>query len=494
MANKSRRSKRPIPVKQIAPRISRRTPILWYSLILIIATLIAYQSLRHKEFIAYDTDDYVTDNPNVNQGLTVESIKWAFTQEHAANYHPLTWLSHMLDCQLFGLDHPFWHHFVNWLFHLLNTLLLFWVFSIVTRSTWPAFFVAALFALHPLHVESVAWIAERKDVLSGFFWLLTIAFYFYYTQKPGFIRYLPVFFSLALGLLAKPMLVTLPFVLLLLDYWPLNRLFPLVSATQKTRTKSDITQRKSIPLFKLLYEKAPLFALVIASCIVTYWVQQSGGAVKTTMSYPWDVRLLNAPISYLSYLVKMIFPVNLAVLYPHPGADIIWWRGLGSFLILAFITSVVFYFARRHRYFVVGWLWYLGTLIPVIGLVQVGVQAYADRYTYIPLIGIFIMLAWVADRRIQNWPRRRIALTLLTGVVLAPLIIITHIQLSHWQNSYTIFQHTLTVTENNYKALLRQLCGRIIINNCIRFLMFHLSAICQITRIQHNPSRHNPVP
>jgi len=450
MAKKSRKNRRLIPAKKNAPRIPHRTPLLWFSLILIIATLIAYQPLRHKEFIAYDTDKYVTDNPNVNQGLTLASIKWAFTQEHVANYHPLTWLSHMLDCQLFGLDHPFWHHFVNWLFHLLNTLLLFWVLRKFTHAMWPAFFVAALFALHPLHVESVAWIAERKDLLSGFFWLLTIAFYFYYAQKPNLIRYLPVFFSLALGLLAKPMLVTLPFVLLLLDYWPLNRLFPPTSTTQKIQTKFKITPTKPIPLFKLLLEKMPLFALVVASCIVTFLAQQSGGAVKTAESFPLDVRFFNALISYLSYLLKMIFPVNLAVLYPHPGADIFWWHWLGSFLILALITLAVFFFARRHRYLAVGWFWYLGALVPVIGLVQVGVQAYADRYTYIPLIGIFIMLAWGADRRTQNWPHRPIVLTILTCVVLLPLIVLTRMQLAHWQNSHTLFQHTLAVTQNNY--------------------------------------------
>jgi len=460
MAKKSRRPKLPIPAKKHPPRVPHRTPILWFSLILVIATLIAYEPLRHNEFVDYDTDDYVTENPHVNQGLTWASLVWAFdfpfdessAAAHAANWHPLTWLSHILDCQLFQLN-PWGHHLVNLLFHLFNTLLLFWVLQKITHAIWPAFFVAALFALHPLHVESVAWIAERKDLLSGFFWIMTIAFYFYYAKKPSFIRYLPVFISFALGLLAKPMLVTLPFILLLLDYGPLNRLCPSISIKQKNQVKPT-------PLYKLLLEKAPLIALAVASGIITFLVQQSGGAVKNTVSYPLDIRLFNALISYLNYLVKMIFPVNLAVLYPHPGSDIIWWQWLGSLLVLALVTFAVFFFARRHRYLVVGWLWYLGSLVPVIGLVQVGAQSHADRYTYIPLVGIFIMIAWGVSGLTQKWLSRSVVLTLVTVLVLLPLWILTRHQLTYWKDSVTLFEHTLAVTEKNY--IMHHNLGRIL--------------------------------
>jgi len=419
--------------------------------ILAAAVLIAYEPLRHNGFVNYDDGIYITENPQVKAGITSQSVIWAFTTGHTGNWHPLTWLSHMLDCELFGLN-PLGHHISSLLFHIANTLLLFWVFNKATGTVWPSAFVAAAFALHPVHVESVAWAAERKDVLSGFFWMLTMIAYIRYAERPGIRRYLPVAFALSLGLMAKPMLVTLPFVLLLLDYWPLgrfqwdrwNRSNPLSQSGP-----AAITAHKSSPAF-LIMEKFPLFVLATASSIVTYLVQRSAGSMQAAQHWPLTQRIANALISYVGYIGKMIYPSRLAVLYPHPLDGLPMWQQIACLMLLVAITAGVIYTSRRRRYPAVGWLWYLGTLIPVIGLVQVGVQAMADRYTYLPSIGIFIIIAWGAAELSRKWHHQKITLAIATGLVLVALLFCTRIQLRHWQNSFTLCGHALKVTENNY--------------------------------------------
>jgi len=360
----------------------------------------------------------------------------------------------MLDCQLFGLD-PAWHHLTSLFFHIANTLLLFWVLKKMTDSPrgeatgalWASLFVAAAFALHPLHVESVAWIAERKDVLSGLFWMLTIACYIRYTEQPSIKRYILVFVVFALGLMAKPMLVTLPFVLLLLDYWPLGRLHPALLLLKGGIQWGQQTHRA---VWRLVREKIPLFILTIASSVVTFIVQQKGGAMDIGESYSLGVRISNAIVCYIGYILKMVYPVRLAVLYPHPGNSLPMWQPIVSLLIIAAATAVVIYAGRRWRYIAVGWFWYLGTLVPVIGLVQVGAQAMADRYTYLPSIGIFIMVGWGIGGLAAKWRYRQTVLGICAGVVLAAFLICTRLQVRYWQDSSTLYEHTLAATENNY--------------------------------------------
>ncbi len=344
-------------------------------MLLAVVTLAAYWRVKDCDFVRYDDNVYVTANPPMSEGLNAETTKWAFTSLHAANWHPLTWISLLADMRMSGMD-PEQFHVTNLLLHLANVLLLFLLLKRMTKSTWKSAFVAALFAVHPLHVESVAWISERKDVLSTFFWMLTTWAYVRYTERPGFGRYLLVPLFLALGLMAKPMLVALPVTLLLLDYWPLKRV------------KNKEERRKKV------WEKGPLFVLSLVSCIVTYHAQKAGSAVNEFEAIPLAMRLSNAVTAYLLYLWKMIWPAKLAVLYPHPGPFLpIWLVALSAVLLLG-VTAFALLSGRKRPYLAVGWLWYVITLVPVIGIIQVGEQAMADRYTYVPLIGIFIMLAW----------------------------------------------------------------------------------------------------
>jgi len=402
---------------------------------LILATLIAFEPVRHNEFVDYDDGQYITKNPHVKAGITYKSFIWALKSPDTGNWHPLTWLSHMLDCELFGLS-PVGHHLTNLLFHIANSLLLFLLLKRMTGALWPSAFVAAVFALHPLRVESVAWASERKDVLSVFFLILTIAAYIRYVRCQCIRRYCLVVLTFCLGLMAKPMLVTLPFVLFLLDYWPLNR-FGL--------QKQDKPKVSSIS--HLIAEKIPLLVLAAISSIVTLVVQSSAGATKTVPLY---LRIGNGLVSYVGYIGKTIYPSRLAAFYPHPGIRLPMWQPIVCFVMLAVITIVVIYTARRRRYLIVGWLWYLGTLIPVIGLVQVGVQAMADRYTYLPSIGIYMMAGWGAAELVTKLRLRKIELWVSAGIVLAALIICTRMQVRHWQNNLTLFGHCLEVTERNY--------------------------------------------
>jgi len=355
----------------------------------------------------------------------------------------MTWLSHMLDCELFGLN-PGMHHLTNLLFHMANSILLFLILRRMTGAIWQSAFVAALFALHPLHVESVAWVAERKDVLSTLFWMLTMWVYVLYAERPGLNRYLiMILLFFILGLMSKPMLVTLPFVLLLMDYWPLGRLKPWWC-----RQKTELNSHKSTFL-RLILEKVPLFALSAILSVVTFIAQ--GGAMKSLAKLNFGVRIANALVSYITYIGKAFWPQDLAVLYPHPGAMAIW-QPVGSGLLLLCLSLISIRTIRVFPYFAVGWLWYLGTLVPVIGLVQVGTHAMADRYTYIPLIGLFIMVAWGVPDLLRKWSYRRIVLALSAGLVVSILMMCTWLQVRHWKNTVSLFSHTTNVTVHNYIA------------------------------------------
>ena len=420
---------------------------------LAVATLAVYWQVGSYEFVNYDDNYYISDNSHVQQGLTGDSIIWAFTATHIANWHPLTWLSHMLDCQLYGMN-PTGHHLTNVFFHLVNTLLLFLVLKWMTGALWRSGFVAALFALHPLHVESVAWVAERKDVLSTLFWMLTMWAYLGYTKRPGVKRYLLILLFFALGLMAKPMLVTLPFVLLLLDYWPLGRIWLGQSGIEHpVANQANIAAKKPrTQIFRLLLEKTPLFALAAVSSVVTFIVQKSGGAVKALETYPFNIRITNAMVSYFRYISKAIWPQKLAALYPHPGQSLPMWHAALAGLLLVVISTVVIRAGRRCPYLPVGWLWYVGTLVPVIGLVQVGEQAMADRYTYVSLIGLFIIIAWGVPELVKGWRQRRLALGVSAGVLLLGLMVCTWFQARHWKDTITLFTHAVNVTANNYVA------------------------------------------
>ena len=386
----------------------------------------------------FDDKQYILGNPHVQNGLNWVDIKWAFTSIFASNWHPLTWISHMLDSQIWGLD-PFGPHLVNLLLHIANVLLLFHVLRRMTGLLWMSAFVAALFAVHPLHVESVAWISERKDVLSTLLWMLTMLAYMRYAERPGIGRYALVTALFALGLLSKPMLVSLPLVLLLMDYWPLCR--------------------KS-PWTRLVLEKVPLFALSAGSCVVTYLAQQASGSVAVS-EFPHGVRAANAAVSSIAYLWKMIVPIRLAAFYPHPGISLPVWQVVGSTALLIGITALVIALARRKPYLAVGWFWYLITLLPVIGLVQVGSQAMADRYTYVPLIGVFVMLAWgiaegvgeggrVGAKPSPSPPRSRSPALLIPLAIIAACAVGTWRQAGYWKDEMTLCRHALAVTRGNF--------------------------------------------
>ena len=432
----------------------KKLHILLIYLALALATFVAFEQVRLCKFTSTDDVKFAAKNQHVKAGLTRESIAWAFTTTTTANWMPLTWLSVMADSQIFGASSATFH-LMNLFYHLLNVLLLFMVLKKMTGTLWQSAFVAAVFALHPLRVESVAWVAERKDVLSGLFWMLTIAAYLRYAQRPSVRRYLLVAFALSLGLMAKPMLVTLPCVLLLVDYWPLGRLQwgrPNAGQELPDSESAGLTYKKT-SLGRLIAEKLPLFILVAASSVVTVIVQQTEGAVGSLDRYTLTARANNALVSYISYIGKMIWPTRLAVLYPHPGHSLPAWKPIIALLILVGVSAGVIYLVRRKRDFaplLVGWLWYLGTLVPVIGLVQVGAQSMADRYTYIPSIGILIMLAWGAAGFSRGLRFRNIVLGVLTALLLILLTLCTRAQVGHWKNSLALFGHTVEVTRNNY--------------------------------------------
>lgn len=393
------------------------------------------------DFITYDDPVYVTENAHVKGGLTWENVRWAFQSTEASNWHPLTWLSHMADIQVFGL-HPWGHHLTNVLLHAINTVLLFLALRKMTQAPWRSLFVAALFGLHPLHVESVAWISERKDVLSTTFWMLVL---WSYARRAELARagqagasahYALALLFFALGLLCKPMLVTLPCVLLLLDYWPLGRF------------AGSRTPARWLPWA----EKIPFAALSVAACAVTLYAQRNGGTVATAEDFPWPVRIGNALISYCRYLGKCFVPTKLAIFYPFTAEQPPLSQILIAGALLLGITATAAALVRRRPYLLVGWLWFVGTLLPVIGLIQVGGQSMADRYTYVPLIGVFIMVTWTAADAAQSWRQGGRVLSVAAGAVLVALAVLTCLQLSLWKDGTRLFRHAVAVTENNWVA------------------------------------------
>jgi Tfp pilus assembly protein PilF len=424
---------------------SPRTQIILLSLVLILGIAAIYFPVHWQPFANYDDPDYVTDNVHVKAGLHWETVKWAMTAHDAANWHPVTWLSHAFDWQLFG-DSPAGPHDVNVLFHLVNALLLFWILKRATGFVGRSWMVAALFAFHPINVESVAWIAERKNVLSMFFFLLTLATYRWYAQKPKDGRYIAVAALFAMGLMAKPQVITMPFVLLLWDYWPLRRLSFGTAAPSIDATQASTIPVK--PLSSLIWEKVPLLALCAISAIMTMRAQSAGGA---TSGFARALRAENAIVSYARYLGKAIWPSRLALFYPYPLILYPKWQVAGAaFLLLAITVAVAL--AYRRRYLTVGWLWLLGTLVPMIGVVQVGTQAMADRYGYLPFIGLFIMVCWlVADWAGQLRPRLIVARALAV-LVLGAFGFLAYQQVGFWEDHITLWTHTNDVTTNNWIA------------------------------------------
>ncbi len=392
---------------------------------LFVLTYLTFSAALDHEFLrAFDDQEYVTDNPNVRDGLSRRAVAWAFTTGHAGNWHPLTWLSLAADATLFGPG-PRGFHRTNVLLHAANAVLLFLALRRLTGAVWPSAMAAALFALHPLRAESVAWVSERKDVLSGLFWMLALMAYAWYAERPGWRRYLLVLAPFALGLMAKPMVVTLPCVLLLLDYWPLRRLADLRSAAKRVA------------------EKLPLFALSAAACVVTALVQQS--SVSSLGRVPLGVRLANAVTSYAAYVGKALWPSRLGAMYPYPSHGVPAWQWAGAAALLAAITLLAYLARRRHPYLIVGWLWYLGTLVPVIGLVQVGRQAMADRYTYLPSVGLGIMAVWGAADLAARLRVRPLAAR-LGGAALVVFGTLAWLQTLTWHDDETLWQHTLEAT------------------------------------------------
>ncbi|MEI6608490.1 MAG: tetratricopeptide repeat protein [Deltaproteobacteria bacterium] len=452
--------------------ISSRKQILIVYILLIVATVAVFWQVNQYDFINLDDPIYVTENKNIQSGITSNGVQWAFSTTYAQFWHPLTWLSLMFDYQLNGLNAG-GYHLTNLILHIMSVLLLFWLFNRMTGAIWRSAFVAALFALHPLHVESVAWIAERKDVLSAFFWMLTLCLYVYYTEKPVTKRYLLVLLCFACGLMSKSMIVTLPLVIILLDYWPLGRLQQQKIGTdmtdkvpvstnygrQKTKTKKGALKKNIylttnqklseakivgiIPLWQIR-EKIPFFILSAIFTILTLYAQYNPSSIV----FPFSSRIANAPVSFVTYLEKTFWPHDLAIFYPFTD-QLSAWQILGTTLLIIVVSAAVIVMVRRMPYLFVGWLWYAITLLPVIGIVQVGKHAMADRYTYLPLIGISVMLAWGIPLLIKSEETRKTILFPVGVVFLAILAFLTWKQCGYWKNSTELFIHTLQVTKNN---------------------------------------------
>jgi len=425
------------------------------------ATLAVYGRVRSNPFINFDDDSYVVKNSHVRAGVTGSTFAWAWTSTEASNWHPLTWLSHALDCELYGLN-PAGHHLTSVLLHSLNVVLLFLLLARVTGKMWRSVMVAGLFALHPLNVETVAWVAERKSVLSTLFFLLALVAYGWYARRPKIERYLLVSVMFALGLASKPMVITLPFALLLLDFWPLRRIqgwSPLAAELHRHKNRKVHTHgtpsgrsasETQLPLNQLLLEKLPLLALSVGSAVITLIAQRN--AVRPFTRIAFLLRLQNAAYAYAMYIWKAFWPIHLALFYPHPLHQLANWQIGLAILFLVGVSALVWQQRRAHPYLVTGWLWYLGTLVPVIGIVQVGDQGMADRYAYLPMIGIFVMVVWrladwAAERTLKPWVPRALGAAVL--VILASL---TWLQLGYWHSRVALWTHTLQVTDHNVLA------------------------------------------
>jgi len=407
---------------------------------LTIITLSVFWQVHTFDFVNYDDDKYISENEHITSGLTFNNIVWAFKEPHFFMWHPMTTISNIVDYHLFGLK-PGWHHLTNLILHILNILLLFGILKAMTARIWPSAFVAAIFALHPLNVESVAWISERKNVLSTFFWMLTVVAYIRYVKYQHLSNYLLVIFTFALALMSKPVTVTLPFVLLLLDYWPLNRDQIGQSSTAKWQT-----------WWSLIREKIPLFILSAILCVITVFAQRSGGVIMRLEMLPMRLRLANAVISYVRYISKTFWPASLAALYPLNTEELTaGWIAAASVLLLL-ISIRVIQLILNYKYLFTGWFWYLSTLVPVIGIVQAGSQAFADRYAYVPLIGLFIIIAWGFDDLFAKVRNRKIILSVLALAAIAVLTICTGLQVRYWKNSISLWEHALKVTRNNSTA------------------------------------------
>lgn len=429
-----------------APKSARRVPALGISLALVAATMLVYFPTWHYDFVNWDDPRIISENPHLVGGLTRQGLVWAVTAAYYGDWHPVTWLSHMLDVQLYGLNAGA-HHVSNVLLHIANTLILFSVLRRLTGAVLESALVAGLFAVHPLHVESVAWLSARTDVVSTLFWMLALWAYERYAREPRPGPYACVLLLFALGLMSKPMVVTLPFALLLLDFWPLNRVrtggaWPRWPAWPAPRTRQSAVVR-------LVLEKVPLFAIAVAASIVTVVNRQQIGSLGTGEAYPLGFRVANALVSYVVYLEKTLWPSGLAALYPYRTSIPPWWV-LGSIGVLAVMTVLALRAARTYPYVTVGWLWYVGTLVPVIGLVQAGRQSMADRYSYIPLIGIFIMVVWGAAEVFNRWTSRRFALPATFIVVMSAFAVTARQQVSYWEDGVALWQHAVDVTTGNF--------------------------------------------
>lgn len=410
---------------------------------LILMTASAFWPVRHFAFLNYDDPDYVFQNSRVATGLSFENIRWAFTTTHFSYWHPLTWMSHMLDAELFGL-HPGNHHTMNLVLHTLNAVLLFCALRLLTGALWKSLAVAAFFAVHPVNVESVAWISERKNMLVALFWFLTMSAYARYARRPGLGRYLVVAGCFSASIMSKPIAVTLPFVLLLLDFWPLGRL--------GGSNRDGVAVSAPAAAGRLVLEKVPLLMLSVAASVTTFLSQQSIGSVKSLTLYPLPARLGNSLIAYVRYLGKMLWPQDLAVIYPHPGTSLPVWKPVAAGMVVLGVTVGALALARRRGYLPVGWFWFLGTLVPVIGLVQSGGQSMADRYAYLPMIGIATIAAWGLSDLTAGWRPRAALLVPLAAGALVMNLAVTSRQVGYWMDSETLFRRALAVTEDNFVA------------------------------------------
>lgn len=413
-------------------------------LVLVSVTVALYSPVRTHAFITYDDYDYIVNNSHVTAGMNWQTVRWAMTSTEEFNWHPVTWLSHALDCQLFGLD-PGAHHLMNVAIHALNVLLLFLLLQKVTGAVGRSFVVSALFAWHPLNVQSVAWVAERKNVLSTMFFLVALGAYGWYARNPALKRYLLAATLFLLALASKPMAVSLPFVLLLLDCWPLKRVAGWTGASSEFPCPPQSISR-------LLLEKLPLFALSAASCVITVWAQRAGGAMQTFEVFSLGPRLGNAFWSYLLYLSKTFWPSGLAVFYPHPGYLLPWWKPALAIAVLCGVSVIVWTQRTSRPFLIVGWLWFVGTLVPMIGIVQVGDQAMADRYAYVPLIGLFVMVVWSVAEFFESHEVAKVARVAVALSVLVVFGFLSFQQLGYWDNTQTLWTRALKVTNGNVEV------------------------------------------